>query len=215
MKFFNIDGKFAHCMTRIFDLAVLNFLFLLTSIPLFTIGTSCSALYAVTLEMSENCDSYPLRSYCKYWRTHFKRATLLWFALLFLGAFIILDRFLINCMDNSFQYFKIFFSTLLFLWIMTISYVFPLLVHFNNTVKQTLKNALFMSIRHLPWTLLIILINIMPVISVVILPSLFSALMLLFMMTIGFAALALFNSYILEKWIFPAYESHPVKPEHI
>lgn len=56
MNFFNVDGKFAHFMTRLFDLAVLNFLFLFTSIPLLTIGSSYSALYEVTLKMFKNCD---------------------------------------------------------------------------------------------------------------------------------------------------------------
>lgn len=128
MKLFNIDGKFAHVMSRIFDLAVLNFLFLLTSIPLFTIGTSCSALYTVTLAMSQNCDSYIFKSYFKYWKAHAKRGTLLWMALLLFGGFIILDRFLITYMNHSFQYFQIFFSTLLLLWSMTASYVFRCLL---------------------------------------------------------------------------------------
>lgn len=112
MKLFNIDGKFAHVMSRIFDLAVLNFLFLLTSIPLFTIGTSCSALYSVTLTMSQNCDSYIFKSYFKYWKAHAKRGTLLWMALLLFGGFIILDRFFdhiyesfLSILSNIFQYF--------------------------------------------------------------------------------------------------------------
>ena len=215
MKLFNIDGKFAHVMSRIFDLAVLNFLFLLTSIPLFTIGTSCSALYTVTLAMSQNCDSYIFKSYFKYWKAHAKRGTLLWMALLLFGGFIILDRFLITYMNHSFQYFQIFFSTLLLLWSMTASYVFPLLAYFNSNFRQTLKNALFMSIRHLPWTLLILAIHLLPVISIAIFPPILSALMLFFLITVGFAALALLNSYIFEKRIFPVYEIDPAKPERI
>ena len=214
MKFFNIDGKFAHFMTRLFDLAVLNFLFLFTSIPLLTIGSSYSALYGVTLKMSKNCESYICKSYFKYWKSHFNRASLLWLVLVFFGAFIVLDRFFINYMNNSFQYLNICFNTLLLLWIMTVSYVFPLLAHFNNDVKQTLRNALFMSIRHLPWTLLIFIINIVPAISIVILPPLPSTLTILFMMTIGFSTLALLNSYIFKKRIFPVYDIPSIKPEH-
>lgn len=72
-----------------------------------------------------------------------------------------------------------------------------------------------MSIRHLPWTLLILAIHLLPVISIAIFPPILSALMLFFLITVGFAALALLNSYIFEKRIFPVYEIDPAKTERI
>lgn len=42
------------------------------------------------------------------------------------------------------------------------SYVFPLNAFFQNGIWQTLQNALLMGVRHLPWSLLILGINLFP-----------------------------------------------------
>lgn len=41
-------------------------------------------------------------------------------------------------------------------------YVFPLLARFDNTVMRTMKNAVLIAIRHLPSTVLILLIHAVP-----------------------------------------------------
>ena len=56
---------------------------------------------------------------------------------------------------------------------MTASYVFPWISQFENTTGQALKNALILSISHLPRTLAIVAINLVPVIVFFISPELF------------------------------------------
>ena len=53
MGIFNPDSKFSQFMSRVFDLMVLNLVFIFTSIPIFTIGVNYTALYYVTLEILE------------------------------------------------------------------------------------------------------------------------------------------------------------------
>ena len=48
---FSIDSKFMQVLSRIYDIAVLNMLYLLTCLPIFTIGAATSALYAVCFRM--------------------------------------------------------------------------------------------------------------------------------------------------------------------
>ena len=48
MKFFNYDSPIMQFLTRLTDLFILNFLFLICSIPIITIGASATALYSVT-----------------------------------------------------------------------------------------------------------------------------------------------------------------------
>ena len=43
-------------------------------------------------------------------------------------------------------------------------YVFPVLSKFYNTIRATVRNALLMSIRHLPQTIAMLAITIIPVI---------------------------------------------------
>ena len=51
---FSLDGKLFLFLNRLADLLLLNILWLITSIPLLTIGASTTALYYVTLKCVRN-----------------------------------------------------------------------------------------------------------------------------------------------------------------
>ena len=59
------DSKMMSFLSRIFDLIILNILFVLCSLPVITIGSSLTALYSVTLKMVRNEESYIFRSFFK------------------------------------------------------------------------------------------------------------------------------------------------------
>ena len=49
-RLFSLDGKLFHILSRIADLILLNVLWLLSSLPIITIGASTTALYYVMLK---------------------------------------------------------------------------------------------------------------------------------------------------------------------
>ena len=58
MSFFSLDSKFSQIMGRVFDLMMLNIIFLIMCIPIVTIGANFTAMYYVTLKMIKNGDVY-------------------------------------------------------------------------------------------------------------------------------------------------------------
>lgn len=75
---------------------------------------------------------------------------------------------------------------------MILQYVFPLLAKFVNTVKNTIRNALLMSLRHLPYTILMLLISIAPIVAMLFNTMIFSYGILAYFL-LGFSTLALRN----------------------
>lgn len=205
MGIFNPDSKFSLIMGRVFDLLVLNLIVLFTSIPIITIGANYTALYYVTLKMSKNEESYILKSYWKSWRQNFKQATGIWMIFLIAGVFLVLDIILVNQMTGAAVYLKYVFFVMLFLWGMVLTYVFPVLSRFDNTVKQTIRNSLLMSIRHLPWTVLMLVINLLPLILLIFAPSTVASMVTFFMFFLGTSVIALANSWFFANKIFPCY----------
>lgn len=65
-------------LTRIFDLILLNILWLLTSIPVVTLGAATAALYSVLLSAAEKKEGYIVRDYWKAFRRNFKQSTIVW-----------------------------------------------------------------------------------------------------------------------------------------
>ena len=53
-NFFNMDNGLFRALGKLADLMILNILFLVCSLPIFTIGASFTAMYYVTLKLAEN-----------------------------------------------------------------------------------------------------------------------------------------------------------------
>ena len=103
INYMNQDNKILNMFSRIIDLILLNFLFLLTSIPIFTLGASMTALFSVSLKMVRNEESYIARNYFHAFKKNFKQATLA-----FLGFAMILLLFSGNIIISYKQYGRFF-----------------------------------------------------------------------------------------------------------
>lgn len=202
---FNMDSKFSQVMGRVFDLIVLNFIFILMCIPIITIGANFTAMYYVTLKMVRNEDSYLFRSYIKSFKENFRQATIIWLIFLFAGVFLVSDIYLsTNFMEGAASNLKYVFYFLGAIYCMTLLYVFPALSRFYNTIKHTVKNALLFSIRHLPYTILMLAIVMGPFLVCLNAPASVFSFYILFVLLAGFSATAYINSIFFNK-IFKQY----------
>ena len=160
MKFFNYDSPIMQFLSRITDLFILNFLFLICSIPIVTIGAAATALYSVTLKMAKNEESYIFSSFFRAFKSNFKHSTVSWLILLLAGIVLAMDYRAVGIMGGSFQQifsFLLFFLCIIFLF--PAIYIFPYIARFENTIKNSLKNAFIISIAQLPYTVLLLQIG--------------------------------------------------------
>ena len=217
MSFFSLDSKFSQIMGRVFDLMMLNIIFLIMCIPIVTIGANFTAMYYVTLKMIKNEETYIFRTYWKSFRENFKQATAIWLILLAVLIVLILDLLLVMRMPGTITYLRFVFLVLIFFEAMVLSYVFPVLSRFDNTVKNTIKNSILMAIRHLPWTIMILLVNLCPLLIYVFSTTKIVSYLILLMFLLGFSTVALGCSWFFVNKIFPFYmpeeENEVLTPE--
>jgi uncharacterized membrane protein YesL len=160
-----MDSPVMVALSKAADLMILNFVAFIACIPIFTIGASLTALHYVSLKMVRKEDGYIVRSFFKSFKENFKQATICWLVILVFIVVFVLDLFIIN--NSGMEHADVFRIALLavgILAMMVIVYIFPLLARFENTIKGTLKNALFMSILGLPKTILMMVACGLPVI---------------------------------------------------
>lgn len=154
---FNYDNPVWNFVGKFFDLMILNLLWFICSIPIFTIGASTTAVYYMTLKLVRDEGRSTIQGFFKSFKENFKQATIIWLIMIVVGLIIGFDLFfflkiqteasmLRSVMVAVFLGFGILFA-------FTSLYVFPVLARFENTIKKTIINALFMSIRHFGWTL--------------------------------------------------------------
>ncbi|MBQ7066209.1 MAG: YesL family protein [Lachnospiraceae bacterium] len=161
---FNLDGPVMTFLNKAADLVILNVLYLVCCIPVFTIGAATTALYYVSLRMAKEEEGYVTKDFFRSFKENFKQSTVIWLILFFIGIVIGGEFILINRMEGSFVQVVqciVYIGVLLFSF--EFLYVFPVLSRFENTIKNTMKNALFISILQIPKTLVMLIFCIIPI----------------------------------------------------
>ena len=90
---FNPENKFWNFMGKITDVSCMSLLWLLTSLPVFTIGASTAAFYSFTLDAVGDNEGRVIGSYFSAFKANFKKATLLWLLQLTLGALLAVNLY--------------------------------------------------------------------------------------------------------------------------
>ena len=164
-KIFDMDSPFMRFLNRVADLLILNLLMIVCCIPIITVGASFTALHYVVLKMIRGEEGYLVKGFFKSFVRNFRQATLLWLLMLVVVAVYVGDALI-------FRYSGIAFPKPLVIVVVAVGvimllvaiYVFPLLARFDNTIKNTVKNAALFAIANLPKTLLMAVIYVLPVV---------------------------------------------------
>lgn len=202
---FNTDNLFMRICEKILDLVTVNLLFLLSCLPLVTIGIAKISLYETLFEIKGarrvKVTAMYMQAFRKNWKVGLKLGLL---ELLLLGISLF-DLVLFWKQETMlFQMLKatcigvIIFTSLLFLCI------YPLAAKFEMTVKDLLQTGLIMVSLHFPWFFLMIAL-----LAVIVFFLSSSGFVLLLGFTlfvlIGFAALGFLQLPIMET-IFNKYK---------
>lgn len=204
-KIFDHENGFWRGMSKVADVVLLNVLFILCSIPIVTIGASATAFYTVMLQLTQNEESYITRGFFKAFKENFKKSTIIWLIMFLLGAFLILDVYLVTSTDEIFSVvFRYVIYAITFLYALMLSFVFPLQAKFENTILGTIKNSLLMGIAHfLPWGIIIAIVTYFPLLLLFARLD-FILFLFPFLLIGGFGLIAYINSLCFNR-IFKRY----------
>ena len=171
MNLFSYNSPIMRFLERVFDLVVLNLMTLLLCIPIVTAGAAMTALYKTLFDIRQQKG----RTIIGYWQTfraEFRPALplglLATVACAAYGAYLYL---LYPRLAAESVWAWIAVAAIGALFFFPMSFVFPLFAKFENTVKKTIVNAFFMSIRHLPVTLIVIAMQVVWVLLMRFLPA--------------------------------------------
>ncbi len=199
-KIFSYDSKFFEVLERTANIVVLNFLIIIFSIPIITIGPTLSASYSVALKMANGEDPKVFSEFIKRFKQDFKISTVVWMLLILLGIVLSVDFYFSNMISNKTisDMFRFIFTIASVILMFIFTYVFALISKFDNTVKNTLKNSILISIQNLPYTIIMVIVNLLPIITMFLFTNQWANI-ILFYMVIGFGVILCVNSIFLNK----------------
>ena len=204
-RFFSMDNKFFVFMGKVADLCLLNLVCLACCIPIVTAGASITALYYVTLKMVRNEESYIFKSFFKSFKQNFRQATIIHLIMVAAAVLLYLDTNIVKAMGEPMsQIMSVIFAVFTLVYAMILLYLYPILAKFYNSVKNTFTNAVLMAIRHLPYTIIMLIICALPLL-IFFVPSLqMQMTLILLLLLFGMAVIAYLNSFFLVK-VFDKY----------
>lgn len=147
-------------LTRIFDLMILNILWLVCSVGIITIGASTTALYSVMLKIVRNEEGYIVRDFFKAFRENFRQSTVIWMVLLAVGMLLMADTAILHRMQGGAGLIgTMVFYIIVFFYFMEIIFVFPLIAKFENTTGSMIKNAILIPASRLPYAVMVLVMT--------------------------------------------------------
>jgi len=142
----DINNSFYAFAKKLIYVFILNILFIMTSIPIFTIGTSCTAMNSVYNKIINEKDFSVLGDYFKSFKINFIKSTIVWIIGLVLGFIIYVDIFYwvkYGIKEGTIGYLFLGISVLFAtFYLMVMHAVFPLVERFDiNTYISFFANA--------------------------------------------------------------------------
>lgn len=187
-------------MTRIYQLLLLNILFILTSIPIFTIGASLCAAYGTSYKLQKGDEENLFKTYFKQFKANFKQGSLLWLGVVAVFSSIYLGYPSLKSFFATFPAVFYIFAFVLGIFLLTLLYLFPMTAKFSSSLGQLVTNSLILTLKHLPYSLIIFFFTgLVGIVLPIYLPQIWFLWLFL-----GFGTIIYFSSIILEK-IFSLY----------
>ena len=193
-RFLGMDTPLMKALSMLADLVILNLLWLVCCFPIVTIGASTTAMYSVSLKLAAGHDGYVWKRFFKAFKQNLKQSTIIHMAVLVLVGIIAVDYYMIAGGAQTLPYMQVVLGASLFLIAIFLSWVYPVLARFDNTLKNTCKNALAMAVVHLPFTILVCILNLIPIVILFVYTDLFIKWMILWILA-GGSGIAYINSF--------------------
>lgn len=148
---FKLDSPLMNFLNKVCDIMILNFFVVLCCIPVFTAGASITAGYYVAYKMVRNEESYITKTFFKAFRDNFRQSTVIWMICLVAATLLFMDyRILFYSEMQVAKWVKYGIIAVTMVLALGVGFLFPVQARFDNTVKNTMKNAFLMAFSHLP-----------------------------------------------------------------
>lgn len=182
-------------LNKMTDLILLNILWIICCLPVFTVGAATCAAYYVSITSIRCGDGYVLRRFFEGFKSSFRPITPIWLGLLAAGFMLAADMFFWNQIGGGFGKMMLIVSAVIaiFVWIWSL-WIFPVFAKFTGKRRELLKNAAAFAVGYLPYTAIVLVIT-----GVIIYVNLVSLVANSIMLFIGFALLMYINSFFFYR----------------
>ncbi len=155
------ENPFFKGVNKIFAFIQLSALWVVFSLPIFTMGAATTALYYSTNKFLRHNRDYVWSAFWTSFKRNFKQSTLIWIVFIVIEGIFIFDASILYYYAQDGMVFGNFYVIFIVLFVLCLVYsfwVFIYIARFNDKTKTILKNCSIMYLKHFSVTFILILI---------------------------------------------------------
>lgn len=198
-KLFSYDGFISRLINKLVDVILLSVLWIISSLPLFTIGAAFTALYHTVHTVIINDESSLWKEYWKAFRMNFKQATpvCLLLAVVYYILFTSLRAMfmLYSAAQVSAWTFLLTVIPMILITMWSV-YLFPSIARFVNPTKRIMKNCFLIAVMNIIPSFLLTVILVASLLLLVLFPS-----VVLFLPTVSTYFVCIVTEKVFRKYM--------------
>ncbi len=206
MNLFNEDNFLHQFFLFLGKLIALNLLWMISSIPIITIGASTTALFYCTLKLHKDRDISAWKFFWKSFRNNFRQSTAIWVLLLVAAVLLWLEQIAIGTMpQGAKQVFTYVLTAAGVALILMALYIFPTVASFENKIGKLFSHALYFVFKKPGYAITIAAITCLPMYFTLVDAELFPVYLFVWLMC-GFSLTAYVDSWFLWRLFRPFFK---------
>lgn len=158
MGLFSIEGPLYKFLSRLWDMIVLNFLWLVFSIPIVTIGASTMAAYSVALKMVDDEEGYTVRSFVKAFKENFKQGVIMGLIAIAAIYIVYINFALFNAIESNPLPLLMIAIVAAIYFTSSLLYAFPLAARYHNSLIEMMRNSRQICMRFFIRTVILVVL---------------------------------------------------------
>ena len=150
-RFFDLESPLMVFLFQVFDMIYLSILWIVTSIPIITVGVSSTALYTAVHRCIQKGESHIWSTFWTAFRENWRRATLVWLVALAMLALLTLDALVFRNMIVRGEWMGNLYWVILVLICVVVTWVVYLSAYCarcHGGVRETLWISLLLMLLH-------------------------------------------------------------------
>lgn len=178
---FGSDGKLFYYLNKIGQILILTTLFLVSCIPIITIGSSITSFYYAMIKSIRRERGYPTTEFLSCFRRNLLKGSIVTLGLGSAFGLLYVNReYVAKQGDVTSPGMVIVYDFLFIVLLLLVMFIFPVMSRFHLKLSALLRLSLVMALRHLPITICltagvllsgILLYYVVPIPFIVVLPG--------------------------------------------
>lgn len=152
-RIFDLENPFFSIIRKIMNMICLNLLWILLCVPIVTAGASSAAFYYAIQKTIKHDRGYVFQTFFQGFKVDFKQATLAWLLILAGLTLSLLDIAALDTLVEAGRVtggFQVLFYLIMILIGVYAVWLFACIARFENTLKDSMRNAAILMIGNLP-----------------------------------------------------------------